>query len=78
MDAETLDGDFYRERARLCQKLAQAATAAKPLSVRLYFLARAYEEKARATESSLLVGQADEKGRQLSSNVLLPIGNLNR
>jgi hypothetical protein len=31
MEIETLDADFYRGRARLCHKLADAAGAAKPL-----------------------------------------------
>jgi hypothetical protein len=55
MDTETLDEDFYRERARLCHELAEAAAATKPLFARLFFLARAYEEKAKA--ANLAVGQ---------------------
>jgi hypothetical protein len=46
MEIETLDADFYRGRARLCHKLADAAGAAKPLFARLYLLARAYEDRA--------------------------------
>ena len=52
MEIETLDADFYRERARLCHKLADAAGAAKPLFARLYLLARAYEERAERAEQS--------------------------
>jgi hypothetical protein len=48
MEIETLDADFYRDRARLCHRLADAATEAKPLFTRLYFLAQAYEERAKA------------------------------
>jgi hypothetical protein len=48
MEIETLDADFYRERAHLCHKLADASKAAKPLFTRLYLLAKAYEEKAKA------------------------------
>ena len=58
MDPETLDADFYRERARLCHTLADAATAAKPLFARLYFLARGYEERALAAEPKLAGGRA--------------------
>ncbi len=58
LDAETLDADFYRERAHLCHKLAEAATAARPLFARLRFLARTYEEKARAAELNLVGRQA--------------------
>jgi hypothetical protein len=50
MEIETLDADFYRERARLCHELADAATAARSLFVRLYVLAGAYEERAKAAE----------------------------
>ena len=48
MNAVTLDANFYRERANLCHRLANAATEAKPLFARLYFLAKAYEERAQA------------------------------
>lgn len=57
-DAETLDADFYRERAHLCHKLAEAATAARPLFARLCLLARTYEEKASAAELNSIGGQA--------------------
>ena len=60
MYAETLDAKFYRERAQLCHKLADAATAAKPLFARLYLLAKAYEEKAATAELKLAGGQATE------------------
>jgi len=53
MRIETLDGDFYRERARLCRELAESAAAAKPLFARLFFLAKAYEERARAADRSI-------------------------
>jgi hypothetical protein len=66
MRAETLDADFYRQRAHLCHKLADAATAAKPLFARLYFLAKAYEEKAKAAD--LAEGQATESLRSPRSN----------
>jgi hypothetical protein len=48
MYAETLDADFYRQRANLCYKLADKAHAARPLYSRLHFLAKAYEDKAKA------------------------------
>jgi hypothetical protein len=50
MEIETLNADFYRERARLCRELAEAATAAKPLFARLVFLAKSYEEMAKAAD----------------------------
>jgi hypothetical protein len=50
MSAETLDGDYYRDRADLCRKLAISAEAAKPLFARLFFLAEAYQEKAKAAD----------------------------
>jgi hypothetical protein len=53
MEIETLEANFYRDRAHLCHKLANAATEAKPLFRRLYFLAKAYEGKARAADSGL-------------------------
>jgi hypothetical protein len=56
MDAETLNADFYRDRARFCHTLADAATAAKPLFARLYFLAKVYEERTKTAE--LAAGQA--------------------
>jgi hypothetical protein len=50
MDAETLGGDFYRERARLCHALAEAAAATKPLFARLASLANEYEKKAQTAD----------------------------
>jgi hypothetical protein len=64
--AETLDAEFYRQRAHLCHKLADASQAAKPIFARLYFLAKAYEEKAAAAESKLAGGQATESPRSPS------------
>ena len=61
MHAETLDAEFYRERARLCHTLAEAATAAKPIFSRLYFLARAYEQRATAYEAKKAAAPATEK-----------------
>jgi hypothetical protein len=58
LDAETLDVGFYRERARLCLNLADAARSARPLFARLCVLAKTYEEKARAAESILVGGRA--------------------
>jgi hypothetical protein len=52
MRAETLDVDFYRQRAYLCHHLAKVAPDAPPLFARLYLLARAYEDKATASESA--------------------------
>jgi hypothetical protein len=49
-----LDAEFYRQRAYLCHQLADAAQQAKPLFVRLYFLAQEYEKKARASETKLI------------------------
>jgi hypothetical protein len=53
MDAETLDGDFYRHQALVCHKLADAAPAATPLFARLNALAKSYEEKAEAAEAKM-------------------------
>jgi hypothetical protein len=50
MEIETLEANFYRDRAHLCHKLANAATDAKPLFRRLYVLATAYEEKAKVAD----------------------------
>jgi hypothetical protein len=70
MDAQTLDADFYRERAQLCHKLAGAATAAKPLFTRLHLLAKKYEEKAESADSKSARGQAAENSR--SPNQISP------
>jgi hypothetical protein len=51
MSIETLNAAYYRQRALECFRLADASQAAKPLFTRLYFLARAYEEKAKAADS---------------------------
>jgi hypothetical protein len=67
MTAKMLDADFYRQRACLCHKLADAAQAAKPLVARLYFLAEAYEEKARAYEVQSTNGRkATDKAVEVS------------
>jgi len=66
MDAETLDADFYRARARLCHELAEAAIAAKPLFSRLFFLAKAYEEKAKAAD--LAARHAIESSSRLTAH----------
>jgi hypothetical protein len=58
MEIETLDADFFRGRAHLCHKLAETARAAKPLFTRLFFLAKEYEDKAKAAD--LAGGQARE------------------
>jgi hypothetical protein len=50
MSIETLNAAYYRERAVECLRLADSAQAAKPLSKRLCFLAKAYEEKAKAVD----------------------------
>jgi hypothetical protein len=55
MEIETLDADFYRQRATLCLKLADVATVARPLYARLFFLARTYEERAAAAENVMRV-----------------------
>jgi hypothetical protein len=52
LSIETLNADFYRQRALECLRLAGTAQAAKPLVTRLYCLARAYEEKAKAADST--------------------------
>jgi hypothetical protein len=70
MNAETLDADFYRERARLCHELAEAARAARPLFARLFFLAKAYEEKAKAAD--LAAGQAIESSSRFTALHHLP------
>ena len=44
--AETLDAEYYRRQALLCHLLAKASSEARPLSARLYALAKAYDEKA--------------------------------
>ena len=51
MSIESLNAAYYRERAVECLRLADRAQAAKPLSKRLRFLAKAYEEKAKAVDS---------------------------
>jgi hypothetical protein len=58
MYAETLDADYYRERAKFCYKLAEKALESRPLYARLYFLARAYEDKAEAAD----IQSAKERG----------------
>jgi hypothetical protein len=58
MYAETLDADFYRQRADFCYKLADKAHAARPLYLRLCFLAKAYEDKAKAAD----IQSAKERG----------------
>jgi len=58
MYTETLDADFYRRRAKFCHKLAEQAQAARPLFARLYFLAKAYEDKAEAAD----IQSAKERG----------------
>jgi hypothetical protein len=55
---ETLDADFYRRRAHFCHKLAEQAQEAKPLFARLYFLAKAYEDRAKAAD----IRSAKERG----------------
>jgi hypothetical protein len=50
MEIETLDADFFRGRALWCHKLADTAQAARPLFIRLVFLAQAYEKKARTAD----------------------------
>jgi hypothetical protein len=50
VEIETLDADFFRRRAHLCHMLADAAKDAKPLFRRLFGLAKAYEEKAKAAD----------------------------
>jgi hypothetical protein len=60
MAAEMLDANFYRERARLCHKLAESATAATPVFARLRLLAKTYEEKAEAAESKVPLGKGAE------------------
>jgi hypothetical protein len=63
MYPETLDVEFYRERAHLCRELANLATASKPLFARLYCLARAYEERAAAAESNATNRSASQAER---------------
>jgi hypothetical protein len=58
MYAETLDADFYRQRANFCYKLAEKALETRPLYVRLLFLAGAYEDKAEAAD----IQSARERG----------------
>lgn len=60
VDVETLDGDFYRERALLCHNLAESAKAARPLFTRLHFLARVYENKAAAADRDRASSQQRE------------------
>ena len=68
MDAETtLDAEFYRERARLCHRLAEAATAAMPIFSRLHFLARAYEQRAAADEAKTAAAPSTESPVRLGS-----------
>lgn len=50
-NAETLDADYYRQRAQSCHQLANNARAPKPLYARLHVLATKYQERANAVES---------------------------
>jgi hypothetical protein len=61
MRAVTLDAAYYRDRADLCRKLAVSAEAAKPLFARLFLLAEAYQERAKAADLSAAAGQAVER-----------------
>jgi hypothetical protein len=54
MSIESLNGAYYRLRAVECLRLADKAQAAKPLFKRLFSLAKAYEEKAMAVDSTQL------------------------
>jgi hypothetical protein len=58
MYVETLDADFFRERAEFCYKLAEKALESSPLYARLYFLAKAYEDRAKAAD----IRSAKERG----------------
>jgi hypothetical protein len=51
MSIETLNAAYYRQRAMECYRLAVTAQAAKPLFMRLNFLAQAYDEKAKVVGS---------------------------
>jgi hypothetical protein len=51
MSIETLNGAYYRQRALECHRLAGTAQAAKPLFMRLYVLAQAYDERAKVVGS---------------------------
>ena len=53
--AESLDADYFRQRAHLCHQLANKARAAKPLFARLYVLATKYEERANTADRMFLV-----------------------
>jgi hypothetical protein len=54
LSIETLNAAYYRQRALECYTLASTAQAAKPLFMRLYFLAQAYDEKAKVVDSEQL------------------------
>jgi hypothetical protein len=66
MSIETLSADYYRQQALECLRLADATRAAKPLFARLYLLARACEEKAKAADSILADAHANEKWSSLN------------
>jgi sulfur relay (sulfurtransferase) complex TusBCD TusD component (DsrE family) len=51
LSIETLNAAYYRQRALECYRLADTARAAKSLFMRLYFLAQAYDEKAKLVDS---------------------------
>ena len=51
LSIETLNAAYYRQRALECYRLADTAQAAKPLFMRLYFLAQGYDEKAKVVDS---------------------------
>lgn len=72
MDAETLDADFYRARAHFCHGLANAATAAKPVFARLYFLAGKYEERAAAAAAKAAGDPGDQSRQQPNRRVTGP------
>jgi hypothetical protein len=57
MSIETLDADYFRNQALVCYRLAEAAKAAKPLCSRLYALAKSYDEKAKAADSTSSLGK---------------------
>jgi len=71
MDIETLDGDFYRERALLCHKLAESASAAKMLFARLFFLAKEYEQRAKAAD--LAADHAIDRSNRPTARYRLPL-----
>jgi hypothetical protein len=72
MDAETLDSDFYRERARFCHDLAETARGTKPLFSRLFFLRAHMRKRPGAPRRPWLAGN---RTRGVAESAELGVGS---